>query len=77
MPRKTSNSKAGLLLSLGSSAIAVVRTVRQMRRTRGTGNRLTTANTVAGLLPLITSALLILRRLRGRSSGRSRAAGGQ
>lgn len=67
MPRKPANSKAGLLLSLGSSAIAVVRTVKQMRRSRGTQSKLTTANTMAGLLPLITSALLVLRRLRGRS----------
>ncbi|MBM7437792.1 hypothetical protein [Streptomyces sp. HB132] len=77
MPRKTSSSKAGLLLSLGSSAIAVVRTLKQMRRTRGTRDRLTTADTVAGLLPLITSALIVLRRLRGRSARRSRAEGGQ
>ncbi|MEU1486877.1 hypothetical protein [Streptomyces sp. NPDC005752] len=77
MPRKTSSSKAGLLLSLGGSAIAVVRTLKQMRRTRGTRDGLTTADTVAGLLPLITSALLVLRRLRGRSARRSRAAGGQ
>ncbi|MFJ8861115.1 hypothetical protein ACIRD8_22135 [Streptomyces sp. NPDC102451] len=67
MPRKPANSKAGLLLSLGSSAIAVVRTVKQMRRTRGTGDKLTTVNTLAGLLPVVTSALLVLRRLRGRS----------
>ncbi|MFC8229814.1 hypothetical protein [Streptomyces sp. NPDC057287] len=67
MPRKPANSKVGLLLSLGSSALAVARTVKQMRRVRGTQDKLTTANTVAGLLPLITSALLVLRRLRGRS----------
>ncbi|MEU0137570.1 hypothetical protein ABZ172_26585 [Streptomyces sp. NPDC006296] len=67
MPRKPANSTAGLLLSLGGSAAAVVRTARQLRRTRGTRDRLTTANTVAGLLPLVTSALLVLRRLRGRS----------
>ncbi|MFE9363472.1 hypothetical protein ACFYNN_11790 [Streptomyces sp. NPDC006978] len=67
MPRKPANSKIGLLLSLGSSALAVVRTVKQMRRARGTQDRLTTANTLAGLMPLVTSALIILRRLRGRS----------
>ncbi|MFJ8753889.1 hypothetical protein ACIREO_31865 [Streptomyces sp. NPDC102441] len=67
MPRKPANSKVGLLLSLGSSAIAVVRTVKQLRRARGTRSKLATANTVAGLLPMVTSALLILRRLRGRS----------
>ncbi|MER5552027.1 hypothetical protein ABT001_10140 [Streptomyces sp. NPDC002793] len=67
MPRKHANSKVGLLLSLGSSAIAVARTVKQMRRARGTQDKLTAANTVAGLLPLGTSALLVLRRLRGRS----------
>ncbi|MFC9945473.1 hypothetical protein [Streptomyces pratensis] len=72
MPRKPANSKVGLLLSLGSSVIAVVRTVKQMRRTRGTQDKLTTANTLAGLLPLVTSALLVLRRLRGRSRQHSR-----
>ncbi|MCX5411540.1 hypothetical protein [Streptomyces sp. NBC_00059] len=71
MPRTPTNSKAGLLLSLGGSAVAVVRTVKQLRRTRGTRDKLTTANTVAGLLPLITSALLVLRRLRGRSKKRA------
>ncbi|WP_203187165.1 hypothetical protein [Streptomyces pratensis] len=72
MPRKPANSKVGLLLSLGSSVIAVVRTVKQMRRARGTQDKLTTANTLAGLLPLVTSALLVLRRLRGRSRQHSR-----
>ncbi|MEU1210906.1 hypothetical protein ACFYSH_11385 [Streptomyces sp. NPDC005791] len=67
MHRKSANSKAGLLLSLGSSAIAVVRTVKRMRRAGGTQDKLTAANTMAGLLPLATSALLILRRLRGHS----------
>ncbi|MFJ8978879.1 hypothetical protein [Streptomyces sp. NPDC102282] len=66
MARKA-NSKVGLVLSLGSSAIAVVRSVKRMRRTRGDQDRLETANAVAGLLPLITSALLVARRLRGRS----------
>ncbi|MFB8024595.1 MULTISPECIES: hypothetical protein [unclassified Streptomyces] len=64
MARKT-NSKAGLVLSLGSSTIAVVRSVNRMRRKRGEQDRLETANAVAGLLPLITSALLVARRLRG------------
>ncbi|MGW1813467.1 hypothetical protein ACWCQM_07825 [Streptomyces sp. NPDC002125] len=64
MPRTPTNSKAGLLLSLGGSAVAVVRTVKQLRRTRGSQDKLTTANTVAGLLPLVTSALIVLRRLR-------------
>ncbi|MEU9058044.1 hypothetical protein AB0D13_03855 [Streptomyces sp. NPDC048430] len=67
MPRKPANSKVGLLLSLGSSAIAVVRTVKQMRRARGTQDKLTAANTVAGLLPLVMSALIVLRRLRSHS----------
>ncbi|MGW0789777.1 hypothetical protein ACWD04_16310 [Streptomyces sp. NPDC002911] len=67
MPRKPANSRVGLLLSLGSSAIAVARAVKQMRRARGSQNELTTANTLAGLLPLVASALLVLRRLRGRS----------
>lgn len=51
MPRKAANSKVGLLMSLGSSTIAVVRTVKQLRRARGTQDKLTAANTVAGLLP--------------------------
>ncbi|MFC9405992.1 hypothetical protein ACFRAA_09875 [[Kitasatospora] papulosa] len=67
MPRKAANSKVGLLMSLGSSAIAVVRTVKQLRRARGTQDKLTAADTLVGLLPLVTSALLVLRRLRGRS----------
>ncbi|MDF6020120.1 hypothetical protein [Streptomyces sp. JH34] len=54
-------------MSLGSSAIAVVRAVRQLRRARGGQGKLTAANTAAGLLPLVTSAVLVLRRLRGRS----------
>ncbi|MFF5898089.1 hypothetical protein ACFY8O_19435 [Streptomyces argenteolus] len=72
MPRTPTNSKVGLLLSLGGSALAVIRTLRQMRRSRGTHDRLTTANTVAGLLPLITSALLVLRRLRRHSHRQAR-----
>ncbi|MFE4449584.1 hypothetical protein [Streptomyces sp. NPDC056796] len=71
MPRKPANSRVGLILSLGSSALAVVRTLKQMRRARGTQDKLTTANTLAGLLPLVTSALLVLRRLRGRSRPRT------
>ena len=67
MPRKSANSKVGLLLGLGSSAVAVVRTVKQMRRAGGAQDKLTAASTMAGLLPLVTSALLILRRLRGHS----------
>ncbi len=66
MARKA-NSKVGLLLSLGSSTIAVARSVNRMRRTRGAQDNLETANAVAGLLPLITSALLVLRRLRRHS----------
>ncbi|AWL39378.1 MULTISPECIES: hypothetical protein [Streptomyces] len=67
MPMSPKNSKAGLALNLGSSALAIVRTVKQVRRARGTQDALTVLNTLAGLLPLITSALLVLRRLRGRS----------
>ncbi|MEU0130686.1 MULTISPECIES: hypothetical protein [unclassified Streptomyces] len=67
MPRKATNSKAGLLLSLGGSALAVIRSVKQIRRTRGERDGLNTVDAVAGLLPLVTSALLVLRRLRGRS----------
>ncbi|MDQ0795366.1 hypothetical protein [Streptomyces sp. B1I3] len=70
MPRTPKNSKAGLIISLGGSTLAVVRTLRQMRRARGSQDGLTTANTVAGLLPLVTSALIVLRRLRGRSARR-------
>ncbi|MFD4030451.1 hypothetical protein ACFWVP_07895 [Streptomyces sp. NPDC058637] len=72
MARTRKSSKAGLILSLGGSALAVVRTVRQMRGARGTQGKLTTADAVAGLLPLGTSALIVLRQLRRRSprSGR-------
>lgn len=59
-------SKVGLALSLGSSALAVVRASKQVRRARSTHDRLSTADAVAGLLPLITSAALVLRQLRGR-----------
>ncbi|MFI2783805.1 hypothetical protein [Streptomyces sp. ALB3] len=72
MSRKPANSKAGLLLSLGSSVIAVARAVRQLRRARTTQGGLTAANTVTGLLPLLTSAAIVLRRLRGRSRRHSR-----
>ncbi|WP_326698463.1 hypothetical protein OG909_14705 [Streptomyces sp. NBC_01754] len=68
MPKTAKNSKAGLALNLGSSVLAIVRTVKQMRRAKGTQDKLTLVNTVAGLLPLITSALILLRRLRGRSA---------
>ncbi|GAA2965165.1 MULTISPECIES: hypothetical protein [Streptomyces] len=68
MPKTPKNSKVGLALNLGGSALAIVRTVKQMRRAKGTQDKLTAANTVAGLLPLITSALIVLRRLRGRSA---------
>ncbi|MEU9359197.1 hypothetical protein AB0D35_13990 [Streptomyces sp. NPDC048301] len=67
MARKASNSKVGLLLSLGSSAIAVIRSVNRMRKTRGDQDNLEMANAVAGLLPMITSALIVLRRLRGHT----------
>ncbi|MBM7058111.1 MULTISPECIES: hypothetical protein [Streptomyces] len=59
-------SKAGLVLSLGSSALAVLRASKQVRRAKGTHDKLNTADAVAGLLPLITSAALVLRQLRGR-----------
>ncbi|ALC28922.1 MULTISPECIES: hypothetical protein [Streptomyces] len=59
-------SKAGLALSLGSSALAVIRASKQVRRARSRHDKLSTADAVAGMLPLITSAALILRQLRGR-----------
>ncbi|KFK89889.1 hypothetical protein IX27_02265 [Streptomyces sp. JS01] len=59
-------SKAGLVLSLGSSALAVIRASKQVRRAKGTHDKLNTADAVAGMLPLITSAALVLRQLRGR-----------
>ncbi|MGW8491302.1 hypothetical protein [Streptomyces sp. NPDC055886] len=59
-------SKAGLVLSLGSSALAVVRASKQVRRAKGTHDKLNTADAVAGMLPLITSAALVLRQLRSR-----------
>ncbi|MEU1122378.1 hypothetical protein ABZ371_02020 [Streptomyces sp. NPDC005899] len=68
MPRTPKNSKAGLILSLGGSALAVARALRRMRRTRGTRDGLGTADTVAGLLPLVTSAVIALRRLRRHSA---------
>ncbi|GGZ07072.1 hypothetical protein [Streptomyces nitrosporeus] len=58
--------KAGLVMSLGSSALAVIRASKQVRRAKGTHDRLGTADAVAGLLPLVTSAALVLRQLRGR-----------
>ncbi|HWU07935.1 MAG TPA: hypothetical protein VN520_16385 [Streptomyces sp.] len=72
MPRKPANSKAGLLMGLGSSAVAVLRTVKQVRRTGGTRGRPTAAHTASGLLPLVPPALLVLRRLRGHSRQHSR-----
>ncbi|MFJ2023495.1 hypothetical protein ACIODW_06720 [Streptomyces sp. NPDC087897] len=62
----TRGGKVGLMLSLGSSALAVIRASKQIRRTRGTHDKLNTADAVAGMLPLITSAALVLRQLRGR-----------
>ncbi|MFI1223851.1 MULTISPECIES: hypothetical protein [unclassified Streptomyces] len=66
--------KAGLVLSLGSSALAVIRASKQVRRTKGSHDKLTTADAVAGLLPLITSAALVLRQLRGRRQKNPEAA---
>ncbi|MFJ4962375.1 hypothetical protein EES43_13595 [Streptomyces sp. ADI96-02] len=57
---------AGLVLSLGGSALAVVRAAKRVRHAKGSHDRLNTADAVAGLLPLVTSAALVLRRLRGR-----------
>ncbi|WP_299529904.1 hypothetical protein [uncultured Streptomyces sp.] len=57
-------SKARLALSFGTSALAVVRALKRVRHTRGTTDKLTTADAVAGLLPLITSAAIVLRQLR-------------
>ncbi|MFD8617986.1 hypothetical protein [Streptomyces sp. NPDC059513] len=59
-------SKAGLALSLGSSALAVLRASKQVRRANRAHDKLNTADAVAGMLPLITSAALILRQLRNR-----------
>ncbi|MBT2378068.1 hypothetical protein AMK21_06045 [Streptomyces sp. CB00316] len=59
-------SKVGLALSLGSSALAVIRASKQVRRAKGPHDKLNTADAVAGMLPLITSAALIVRQLRGR-----------
>ncbi|MFJ9637062.1 hypothetical protein [Streptomyces sp. NPDC101178] len=59
-------SKAGLALSLGSSALAVLRASKQVRRASSSHDKLNTADAVAGMLPLITSAALVLRQLRGR-----------
>ncbi|CAM5688908.1 hypothetical protein J2S51_003268 [Streptomyces sp. DSM 41269] len=67
-------SKAGLVLSLGSSALAVVRASKQVRRAKGTHDKLNTADAVAGMLPLITSAALVLRQLRGRKRENPEAA---
>ncbi|MFI1186543.1 hypothetical protein [Streptomyces californicus] len=66
--------RAGLVLSLGSSALAVVRASKQVRRARGTHDKLSTADAVAGMLPLITSAALVLRQLRGRKQQNPEAA---
>ncbi|MEU5718907.1 hypothetical protein AB0G71_24675 [Streptomyces sp. NPDC020403] len=68
MSRTPKSSAFGLIFSPAGSAVAVVRTLRHMRRGRGTKDGLSTANTVAGLLPLVISALIVLRRLRGRSA---------
>ncbi|MEW1612209.1 MULTISPECIES: hypothetical protein [unclassified Streptomyces] len=59
-------SKVGLALSLGSSALAVIRASKQVRRAKGSNGKLNTADAMAGMLPLITSAALVLRQLRGR-----------
>ncbi|MFE1329581.1 hypothetical protein [Streptomyces microflavus] len=59
-------SEVGLALSLGSSALAVIRASKQVRRAKGSHDKLNTADAVAGMLPLITSAALVLRQLRGR-----------
>ncbi|MFF9690719.1 hypothetical protein [Streptomyces sp. NPDC014623] len=67
MPRKPANSKAGLLMGAGSSAIAVMRAVKQVRRAGGTRGGPAAAHTATGLLPLATSAVFALRRLRGHS----------
>ncbi|OCC10213.1 hypothetical protein [Streptomyces sp. PTY087I2] len=67
-------STAGLVLSLGSSALAVIRASKQVRRARSTHDRLNTADAVAGLLPLITSAALVLRQLRDRKQETPEAA---
>ncbi|MGW6719200.1 hypothetical protein [Streptomyces sp. NPDC054995] len=67
-------SKAGLVLSLGSSALAVVRASKQVRRAKGTHDKLNTADAVAGMLPLITSAALVLRQLRSRKQENPEAA---
>ncbi|MFE8912689.1 hypothetical protein [Streptomyces globisporus] len=67
-------SKTGLVMSLGSSALAVVRASKQVRRAKGTHDKLNTADAVAGMLPLITSAALVLRQLRSRKRENPEAA---
>ncbi|MFH9608387.1 hypothetical protein [Streptomyces sp. NPDC017448] len=64
--KRMRGGKAGLVLSLGSSVLSVVRASKQVRRARGTHDKLNTVDAVAGMLPLITSAALVLRQLRGR-----------
>ncbi|MGW2836890.1 hypothetical protein ACWCWD_03710 [Streptomyces sp. NPDC001493] len=57
-------SKVRLLLKVGTGSLAVVRAVKRVRRTTGRADKLLAADSVAGLLPMITSVAIVVRQLR-------------
>ncbi|MFD6417353.1 hypothetical protein [Streptomyces sp. NPDC060194] len=75
-PKGLRGSKAGLALSLGSSALAVTRSIKQARKVHGTHDKLRMADAVAGAVPVVTSAALIARELR-RATRKGKGADGR
>ncbi|WP_328720441.1 hypothetical protein OHT52_13775 [Streptomyces sp. NBC_00247] len=57
-------SKGRLLLKVGTSALAIFRAVKRVRRTTGRADKLLAADAVAGLLPMITAVAIVVRQLR-------------
>ncbi|MCX5398448.1 hypothetical protein [Streptomyces sp. NBC_00102] len=56
-------STARLLLKVGTSGLAIFRGVKRIRRHTG-ADKLLAADAVAGLLPVITAAAIVVRQLR-------------
>ncbi|WP_327176945.1 hypothetical protein OG599_17745 [Streptomyces sp. NBC_01335] len=67
-PAASGPSKVRLLIKVGTGSLAVVRAVKRVRRTTGGADKLLAADSVAGLLPMITAVAIVVRQLRRKQS---------
>ncbi|MFF7360076.1 hypothetical protein [Streptomyces sp. NPDC008125] len=63
-PAAAGPSKMRLLIKVGTGSLAVVRAVKRVRRTTGGADKLLVADSVAGLLPMVTAVAVVVRQLR-------------